>query len=524
MKAEPAATGGGRTGATAAKGSATTTPLAIPAATKTETAKAEAKLANEPVEPAPEVLWAVDFPDGQDRELTAAQVRQELAAGVLNETTLVWREGMEEWKELGQVPELAAPAPKPAPKMPEPTPQRAKAPSAPLLDLGPQRPRAASAPELATPVPERAASSPGLNMPAAQRPRAASAPVIPEPPAQRPRAASAPVIPEPPAQRPRARSAPSIPEPAPPLAPQFAPAPPAPAPAPIPKNPVPFSPFDTPFEAPKPITPSFSPAAPLTGLAPAFPVPSAAKPPLAGPGTAAAGQFAPQPFTAQAFPNATAPIQSGGDDWPRPKSRMPLIIGIVVAVVLIGGAVFFFMSSAKEAPPPPAPVSALPAIAPTSTHSSADSTATAEPSPAADTASAATTAAARRDALEPPPSGPAATPNAGFAELFASGARSADEKHGVSGPAQRFDANLAKAALTTAAMQVGACREKGGPAGKATVVVTFDPSGKVSSATVSDAPFAGTSSGACIATVMKRATVPAFSGLPGTVSKTLSIQ
>jgi hypothetical protein len=203
---------------------------------------------------------------------------------------------------------------------------------------------------------------------------------------------------------------------------------------------------------------------------------------------------------------------------------VPLIIGVVVVIVLIGGAIFFFMSSSKDAPPPPAPVSALPASPPTSTRASPESTATAEPSPAADTAPAATAGATRRDALEPPPSGPAATPNAGFAELFASGARSADEKHGVSGPAQRFDANLAKAALTTAATQVAACREKGGPAGKATVVVTFDPSGKVSSATVSDAPFAGTSSGACIANVMKRATVPAFSGLPGTVSKTLSIQ
>jgi hypothetical protein len=500
MKAEPAATGGARPGTTA-KTSATTTPLAVPSAAKAEPAKAEAKPINEPVEPAPEVLWAVDFPDGQDRELTAAQVRKELAAGVLNETTLVWREGMEEWKELGQVPELAAPAPKPAAKIPEPAPQRAKAPSAPLLDPGPQRPRAASAPELAdSPMRAQAASSPAFTEPAAQRPRAPSAPVIPEPAAQRPRAPSAPVIPEP----------------APPAAAQFAPVAPTPAPAPIPKNAPVFSPFDTPFEAPKPLTPSFSPAAPLTGLAPAFPAPSAAKAPGAAPSTA-------QPFAVQAFPNAAVPIQSGGDDWPKPKSRAPLIIGIVVAVVLIGGAIFYFLSSSKDAPPAPAPVSALPAVTPPSTHPSPDSTATAEPSAAPDTAEAAPSPA-RRDALAPPPSGPAATPNAGFAELFASGARSADEKHGVSGPAQRFDANLAKAALTTAATQVGACREKGGPAGKATVVVTFEPSGKVSSATVSDAPFAGTSSGACIATVMKRATVPAFSGLPGTVSKTLSIQ
>jgi hypothetical protein len=126
--------------------------------------------------------------------------------------------------------------------------------------------------------------------------------------------------------------------------------------------------------------------------------------------------------------------------------------------------------------------------------------------------------------MQPPSSAPQATPNAGFAELFANGARTADEKHGVTGPTQRFDPAAAKAALASAAVGTAQCREKGGPAGKASVVVTFEPSGKVATATVSDAPFAGTSSGACIAAVLKKATVPAFSGLPGTVTKIISIQ
>ena len=126
--------------------------------------------------------------------------------------------------------------------------------------------------------------------------------------------------------------------------------------------------------------------------------------------------------------------------------------------------------------------------------------------------------------MDPPGGSPTATPNAGFAELFASGARTADEKKGVAGPTQRFDQNAAKAALAAAAFETAKCREAGGPTGQATVVVTFEPSGKVSSATVSDPPFAGTSSGACIAAAMKRATVPAFSGLPGTIAKIISIQ
>jgi hypothetical protein len=52
-------------------------------------------------------LWAVDYPDGQDREFTDAEVFAELERDAINGSTLVWREGMAEWLELGQVPELA---------------------------------------------------------------------------------------------------------------------------------------------------------------------------------------------------------------------------------------------------------------------------------------------------------------------------------------------------------------------------------------------------------------------------------
>ena len=91
------------------------------------------------------------------------------------------------------------------------------------------------------------------------------------------------------------------------------------------------------------------------------------------------------------------------------------------------------------------------------------------------------------------------TPGADFAELFAAGARKAE--HGQTGPPKRFDAAAAKAALTDAARQLGTCRERGGPRGKVTVVVTFEASGKVESASVSEPPFAGTSTGTCVANV-----------------------
>ena len=71
-------------------------------------APAAASAAPEPAPVATEPLWAVDYPDGQDREFTTAEVVAELERGVVTGATLVWRDGMAEWLEVTQVPELAA--------------------------------------------------------------------------------------------------------------------------------------------------------------------------------------------------------------------------------------------------------------------------------------------------------------------------------------------------------------------------------------------------------------------------------
>jgi hypothetical protein len=206
---------------------------------------------------------------------------------------------------------------------------------------------------------------------------------------------------------------------------------------------------------------------------------------------------------------------SAAEDWPAaPKKRTPLIIGIVVVVLGVVGAVIAITSSSPTPTPPPS-IAALPPSVPSTPR-------------APEASDRQTPTATQPDSPQgipgEPNARPTTTPNGGFAELFANGARRADEKRGVTGPTQRFDPNAAKAALTSAAQSISVCREKGGPTGKATVVVTFDPDGKVTTATVSDAPFAGTATGNCIAQAMKRATVPPFSGLPGTISKSLSVQ
>jgi hypothetical protein len=202
-------------------------------------------------------------------------------------------------------------------------------------------------------------------------------------------------------------------------------------------------------------------------------------------------------------------------EWPEARSKKPLVIGIVVVLALaIGGAVLALGS--KEPPPPPStPISALPASPGTPTRPTATSTSepTTAAQPGADTASGSDPVVTSSDT----------TPGAGFAEMFAAGARKAESKGATVAPSARFDAAATKAPLAQAATEAQACKQSGGPMGKVTVVVTFAPDGKVASATITDAPFAGTAAGTCISSAFKRASIAPFSGLPGTVSKTFSI-
>lgn len=91
-------------------------------------------------------------------------------------------------------------------------------------------------------------------------------------------------------------------------------------------------------------------------------------------------------------------------------------------------------------------------------------------------------------------------------------------------PAGPFDRAAAAASLTASAGQASACRKEGDPSGVASVVVTFAPSGRVTSATIGGPPFAGTPTGSCIAAALRKTRVPAFDGDRVTVSKTVVIQ
>ncbi len=87
-----------------------------------------------------------------------------------------------------------------------------------------------------------------------------------------------------------------------------------------------------------------------------------------------------------------------------------------------------------------------------------------------------------------------------------------------------FDKSAAGTALNEATAHAAQCRSVSDPSGTALVVVTFAPSGRVTSATISGPPFAGTSVGGCIAGRFRGARVPAFAGEMVTVSKTVVLQ
>lgn len=117
---------------------------------------------------------------------------------------------------------------------------------------------------------------------------------------------------------------------------------------------------------------------------------------------------------------------------------------------------------------------------------------------------------------------PAATPPANATPTPQAGpATSAEATPATPGP---FDSTAAANALAFAANKASSCRQPGDPSGIARVTVTFTNSGKSTHALVDGPPFAGTATGGCIASTMRSATVPPFTGDRVTVKKTVVIQ
>lgn len=169
---------------------------------------------------------------------------------------------------------------------------------------------------------------------------------------------------------------------------------------------------------------------------------------------------------------------------------------------------------AEEAEPEPAP-----AVAPQKASPAA-------PSPSPQSAGPAAASSPPSPARTPPPSPEpreatgAATDKAGKPTAKAE-PKPEQEEVELAGP---FDKAAAAAALRAAAAQAGSCRKEGDPTGQANVRVTFAPSGRATRAVVNGPPFAGTATGGCIAATLRKARIPPFSGAHVSVTKTLIIR
>jgi hypothetical protein len=241
---------------------------------------------------------------------------------------------------------------------------------------------------------------------------------------------------------------------------------------------------------------------------------------------------------------ASAPVAKPAEQRESAQRPLGLWIGVLVLLGLGVGAVFFKSSKKEEvvasndspAAEPVAPVVTAPPIAaPAATVAEPVATTSAAPIASAPALEKKPEKASQAKPSEASASGPAAEvkpaadakPEAEAkpadkptesAEATAAAAEPPAAQHGP------FQAAAAKAALAEAAAQAAACRKGDDPAGNAAVIITFAPSGRVTSATLSGPPFAGTATGGCIASTMRRAKVPPFDGDMITVSKTIYVQ
>lgn len=266
-----------------------------------------------------------------------SELRRKAAGGAVTEESLCWQEGLEEWRPIRSIPELAALVREAAegnrPSLIATPPEPSVAPRAPTVPSAPRPPAASAAPP---PAP-----------PAAPRPPATSrSNVVPLRPA-----ASAPAIDELPlTTAPMTGGA----APAAALAPSFAPAPPAPM-----------------FSAPPASAPRPDPFAPA-----ADPFAAAATDPFAAP--------APAPLAAPFAERASMASVAAAPPYAPQKKGVPLWFWPILVLALgFGGGIAFIVFRPPQAPAPV--VIQVPAPAPTPTVATKDDdvpppTASADPS------------------------------------------------------------------------------------------------------------------------------------------------
>lgn len=255
--------------------------------------------------------------------------------------------------------------------------------------------------------------------------------------------------------------------------------------------------------------------------------------------TAPAPPEPPKPKVVEAF----AP--TGGAVAPQPASSKKLVIALSVLLVLViggGAAALSINSKNKEAELAAAAASASAAIQKAKEEEAAAREAAEkarEEKRLEEERARAAEQKAKEASAAPASTGAAAASASATASASKAGATTSTPSTGTTkkeekkkeepapapaaGSDQPFSKAAAVSALSSAAGSAGSCKKLGGPTGTGRVTVTFAPSGRVTTANVEGAPFAGTSVGGCVASLFRKAHIPAFSGSAVTVSKSFSI-
>jgi predicted Zn finger-like uncharacterized protein len=227
----------------------------------------------------------------------------------------------------------------------------------------------------------------------------------------------------------------------------------------------------------------------------------------------------PPPVAPSPMLMTAAPMAAG-----RPNNKLVLIVGAVGGVVIIGLILALVLGRKHDETP-----SAEGAASASATPSALANVKKDEP-PATkpdETPAASASAAPAESASAAPDTKPSDKPTAvAVASKTPSTSEATKKKEDPIPPgasdAPPFSKSSAISALTAASMSASACKKPGGPTGSGKATVTFAPSGRVTTATVSGA-FAGTPTGGCVASGFHKAHVPAFSGSAVTVSKSFTI-
>lgn len=553
--------------------------------------------------PPAKVLWVVSFAADDDRELTAPQIKRALERGEIDGDSIAWKEGMEDWLPIAEIPPLAKLLPTGS------AAASAKVETGGFLGTGMQVRGADAAlkaaldkakkkrPTLAPPPSSPRAPKPGD---AGERARTPPAEVA-DPELGEFKSVSAGTL-EVDEQAPPSSEALSIndsevevveSEAAPAVAGDASPKPPPARPQPKPKQLRQAEPEEEDEEPPPSGTPD------LRSLTTSLERPTGAKPkqderaddellslglgsitgpalapptidlsalpepepePESSPSSAPASKRSGKPKKTKSAGKSLSPAKPGKrprdseqagatsrsmpaqqpkeDESPGSSITLWLVLG---AAAVIAGIWWFSRpttpsSTASTAEPQPTAPSTAATVeptvesvapeSPTEPSASAEPTAVSTAEPTAPPPKVTDTAPAKTQALSEPPLKATAEPKPTTKPTAdpppATTVAPVEPKEApIAGP---FDRAAALSALTSAAGAASACRQEGDPSGTAAVIVTFAPSGRVTSATVNGPPFAGTKTGGCIASTMRRAKIPPFSGDAVTVSRTVVIQ